>query len=159
MVPGGRSRRFKVIEKPEEREARLTVSLLRTLLTNTETGKVHALRQQERELREKYNRQLEEVRRSRGSFSSKDRDRLAALDRLEELLGMRLDEFPWDGRISPETAADGLRTFMQGQAAVDHAKKDAEYVIRDLERAARGAQRHADDLRKMTMGFTREKEN
>lgn len=153
MTPGGRGRRFKVVVKPEERKPELTVTLLRTLLTNTETTKIHALRQQRQELGERHSRQVDEMRRMRGHLSPKDRDRLALLDRLEKRLGMRLEDSAWEGRLTPETAAEGLKVFMQGQAAVENAKKDAEYVIGELDRAAKGAQRHADELRKAMMGF------
>jgi len=152
MVPGGRGRRFKVIAKPEEHEARISVPLLVTLLKNTETTKVNALRQQERKLRQEAYEREERILRERLSHTSTG-SRLEALGRLEELLGMKLDDYPWEGHITPETAAEGLKVFMQGQAAVDQAKGEARRVIRELERVAKDAQRQADDLRKMTMGF------
>lgn len=153
MVPGPRGRRFKTVVKPKEHEAQITVPLLITLLKNTETTKVNALRQQERKLREEHYEREQKLRRERPALSTVGR-RLEALDRLEALLGMKLDDYPWDDRITPETAAEGLKTFMRGQAAVATARKDAEYVIRDLDRVARNAQEQADVLRK-TMGVSR----
>jgi hypothetical protein len=153
MVPGARGRRFKKIVEPQEREAKITVPLLLTLLKSTETTRTNALQQQAKKLRqEAYENQQRALARRQANTSSGRR--LEALDRLEELLGLKLDDYPWDGRITPETAAEGLKTFMQGQAAVDNAKKDAEYIIRELDRAAREAQGHADSLRK-ALGVTK----
>lgn len=154
MVPGTRGRRFKKVVEPEEHDANITVSLLITLLKNTETTKVNALRQQGQKLRQVAYEREQRAHQERLSHTSTGR-RLEALGRFEELLGMKLDDFAWDGHITPETAAEGLKTFMQGQAAVEAAKRNAEYVIRDLDRAAKGVQEHADSLRKMTMGLNR----
>lgn len=148
MMPQARGRRFKVVEKPVEREARLTVPLLRTLLTNTETTKVNALRQQEQALRERFNQQAEQLQKKRTSMSPADRERLNALDKLEGLLGLKLEDYPWDGKITPETAAEGLRVFMQGQAAMDVARRDTKWILQELDRAAKGARDQADGLRK-----------
>lgn len=152
MVPGTRGRRFKKIVQPEEREPKITVPLLITLLKNTETTRTNALLQQQRKLRqEAYEQQQQALARRQASTSSGRR--LEALDRLEGLIGLKLDDYPWEGRITPETAAESLKTFMQGQAAIDVARKDGQYVLRELDRAAREAQGHADTLRKV-LGVT-----
>lgn len=150
MVPNPRgTRRFKVIVKPAEREATITAPLLCTLLTSTETTKVHALNQQRNELYQQHQRQIEVIRRDRTGLSSKDRKRLEALDKLEERLGLELDDYPWDAQIGPEAAGDALREYMQGQAAMAHASRNAQYCIQELDRAAKGAQEQADRLRKV----------
>jgi hypothetical protein len=153
MVPGSRGRRFKVIVKPEERKPELTVGLLRTLLTNTETTKIHALRQQRVELEKRHSERMDEMRRNRGDLSPKDRARLALLDRLEERLGMKLEDYAWEGRLTPETAAEGLKVFMRGLAAVENTKKDGAYIVRELDRAAKGVQQQADELRRVLAGL------
>ncbi|MFE0472730.1 hypothetical protein ACFW2V_14045 [Streptomyces sp. NPDC058947] len=147
MVPGTRGRRFKKIVEPEEHEPKITVPLLLTLLKNTETTRTNALLQQQRKLRREAYEQQQQALAQRQANTSSGR-RLEALDRLEELMGLKLDDYAWEGRITPETAAESFKTFMQGQAAVDNAKRDARHVLRELDRAARDAQGHADALRK-----------
>lgn len=147
MMPKARSRRFQVVVKPQERKAQLTVLLLRTLLTSTETVKVNALRQQEQALRERFDDQVQRLRQSRTSMSSANQSRLALLDRFEEALGMKLEDHPWGGGILPETAAEALKAVAEGQAATDKVRRDAEYLLKDLDRVAKEAQRGADELR------------
>lgn len=154
MMPGGRGRRFKVIVKPEERKAELTPALLRTLLTNTETVRVNALRRQEQMLRQKFYEQEQQTRRQRGVFSEKDRRRLELLDRLEKALGVELTDYSWEDKLQPEGAARALKALAQGEAALDKAKDRAESAVRELDRAAKTAQETADRLRK-EMGITR----
>jgi hypothetical protein len=149
MVPGTRGRRFKKIVEPKKDEpAKITRPLLLTLLKNTETTRTNALHQQGKKLRQEAYEREQKARTQRVAHTSTGR-RLEALDRLEEVLGLKLDDYPWDGRITPETAAEGLKTFMQGQAAVDNAKKDAEHMVRELDRVAKQAGEHAGALRKI----------
>lgn len=148
MTPGGRGRRFKVLVQPEEREAKITTGLLITLLKNTETTRTNALQRQDRELRQKFYEQEQQTRRQRGIFSEKDKRRLELMDRLEAALGVELSDYAWDDKLSPEGAADALKELAQGRAALDKAKDRAESAVRELDRAARGAQETADRLRK-----------
>ena len=148
MMPGGRGRRFKVLQKPEERDIVITAALLRTLLTNTETTRTKALQKQERVLREKFYEQERQTKRQRGVFSEKDRRRLELMDRLEATLGVELSDYAWEERLSPEGAAEALKEFSQGMAALERAKDRTESTIRSLERAAAEAQQTADHLRK-----------
>lgn len=150
MVPNPRpnTRRFKVIVKPEEREAQLTTDLLRTLLTNTETGKVHALREQQDKLRAQHQEQLRRARQEHSGLTEQEKGRLEILRRLEEALGVPLDRYAWRSGITPEGAAEALKTFMQGAAAVEQAKRRTENILRELDRAARNAQESAAELRK-----------
>lgn len=148
MMPGGRGRRFKVVVQPEERKFEITPALLRTLLTNTETTRTKALQKQDRMLRQKFYEQEQQVRRQRGTFSEKDRRRLELLDRLEKALGTELSDYAWEGRLTPEGAAETLQALAQGRAALDRAKDRAESAVRELDRTARGAQEAADRLRK-----------
>lgn len=148
MMPSGRGRRFKVLVKPEEREAQLTPALLRTLLTNTETVRVNALRKQETALRRKFYEQEQQIRRQRGLFSEKGKRRLELLGRLEKALGVELTDYSWEEKLEPEGAAEILRELAQGRAALDRSRDTAESAARELERAARDAQAAAERLRK-----------
>lgn len=157
MMPGGRGRRFKVLAKPEERKPedfKLTIPLLITLLKNTETTRTNALQRLERDLRQKFYEQEQQTRRQRGTFNEKDKRRLELLDRLERALGMELADYAWEDRLEPEGAAEVLLDLAQGRAALDRVKERAESAVRELDRAARGAQETADRLRK-EMGITR----
>lgn len=148
MMPGTRGRRFRVLVKPEEREAQITPGLLITLLKNTETTRTNALQRQERELRQKFYEQEQQIRRQRGTFSEKDRRRLELLDRLEAALGVGLAEYSWEDKLEPEGAAEALQALVQGRVSLDRAKDRAESAVRELDRAARAAQEAADRLRK-----------
>lgn len=148
MMPGTRGRRFKVLVKPEEREAQITPALLITLLKNTETTRTNALRKQDTELRRQFYEREQQVRRQRGTFSDKDKRRLELLERLEKALGMELSDYAWEGRLEPEGAAQVLLDLAQGRAALDKAKERAESAVREMDRVARTAQETADRLRK-----------
>lgn len=148
MMPGGRGRRFKVLVKPEERDAEITPGLLITLLKNTETTRTNALQRQQRELSRKFSEQEQQTRRQRGVFSEKDKRRLELMDRLEAALGVELSDYAWEEKLSPEGAADVLKELARGRAALDKAKDRAESAVRELDRAAKTAQETADRLRK-----------
>lgn len=148
MVPGPRGRRFKVVVKPEEREPKLTVGLLMTLLKNTETTRVNDLRMQETQMREQHYQQVQEVRRERGMVSPKDVKRLDLLERLEKAMDVKLGEYPWRDQLEPEAAANGLAAFMRGHAARMRAREVAEQEARGLETIAARAAEEAKKLRK-----------
>ncbi|MCP9209626.1 hypothetical protein [Streptomyces cucumeris] len=148
MVPGSRGRRFKTLVKPEEREPKLTIGLLLTLLKNTETTRTNALRQQRNVLNEQFREQAKRERKSLGSLSPGERRRLERLDELEQALGMELDAIPWRDQITPQVAAEGLRTFMQGQAAMDKVHRKAEIAMQSLERVAQTAADLAKEIKK-----------
>lgn len=148
MMPGTRGRRFKVLVKPEEREAQITPGLLITLLKNTETTRTNALLLQDRKLRAEFYEREKQIQRQRGVFSDKDRRRLELLDRLEAALGVGLAEYSWEDKLEPEGAAEALQALVQGRVSLDRAKDRAESAVRELDRAARQAQEIADRLRK-----------
>lgn len=148
MVPGPRGRRFKTVVKPAEREPKLTIGLLMTLLKNTETSRVNDLRMQEQRLREQHYQQVQEVRRERGMVSPKDVKRLDLLERLEKAMDLQLGEYAWRDQLEPETAAAGLAEFMRGHAARVKARETAEDEARSLERLAARAAAEAAALRK-----------
>lgn len=149
MVPG-KARRFRVVVKPAEREATLTVPLLVTLLKCTETTRVNALRAQDDRLRGKHHQEMQEARRQ-GQLKRADpavKARLELLDQLEQALGATLDKYPWgDTQIHPHAAAEALKTLAAGasaqRAALEHARREAER----LERAGQELMRQARDLR------------
>jgi len=154
MMPGTRGRKFKVLVKPEERDAQITPGLLITLLKNTETTRTNALQRQERELRQKFYEQERQAQRQRGTFNEKDKRRLELLDRLEAALGVGLAEYSWEDKLEPEGATEALQALVQGRLSLDRAKDRAESAVRELDRAARTTQETADRLRK-EMGITR----
>lgn len=148
MVPGGRGgRRFKVIVKPKEHEAALTIDLLITLLKCTETIKTNSLRQLSDKMYRESREREQQIRRERGAYSEKDRRRLDLLDELEKALGMELSDYPWRNQISPEAAAEGLVEFMQGKAAVAKAREDAESAVKALERVSNDVAEQATRLK------------
>jgi hypothetical protein len=149
MVPNPRGgRRFKTVVKPAEREPKLTIGLLMTLLKNTETTRTNALRVQAQQLSEQHYRQLQEVRRERGMVSPKDVKRLDLLERLEKAMDMELGEYAWRNQLEPEHAAEGLAAFMRGHAARMRAREVAEQEARSLESLAATAAEEAKKLRK-----------
>lgn len=148
MMPGGRGRRFKVVVQPEEREAQITPGLLVTLLKNTETTRTNALQRQRQEIWKENHEREQKIMRQRGTFSEKDKGRLEILDRLEAALGMPVDKYPWNDRLTPEGAAEALQELARGRAALDGARHRAESAVRDLERVARTAEETADKLKK-----------
>ena len=147
MVPNPRGRRFKTIVKPAEREPKLTIDLLMTLLKNTETTRVNDLRRQEQQMREQHYQKVQEVRRERGMVSPKDVKRLDLLERLEKAMDMELGEYAWRDQLEPEQAAEGLAAFMRGHAARQQARQTAEDEARSLERLSVRAAEEAKKLR------------
>lgn len=149
MVPNPRGgRRFKTVVKPAEREPKLTIGLLMTLLKNTETTRTNALRVQAQQLSEQHYRQVQEVRRERGMVAPKDVKRLDLLERLEKAMDMELGEYAWRDQLEPEHAAEGLAAFMRGHAARMRAREVAEQEARSLESLAATAAEEAKKLRK-----------
>ena len=148
MVPNSRGRRFKVVVKPAEREPKLTIGLLMTLLKNTETTRVNDLRMQADQMNRDFYERLEKARRERGVVSPKDAKRLELLDRLEKAMDAELGEYPWRDQFEPEHAAEGLAAFMRGEASRRKAREDAERHAASLERVAARALEEAKELRK-----------
>jgi hypothetical protein len=149
MVPNPRGgRRFKTVVKPAEREPKLTIGLLMTLLKNTETTRTNALRVQAQQLSEQHYRQVQEVRRERGMVAPKDVKRLDLLERLEKAMDMELGEYAWRDQLEPEHAAEGLAVFMRGHAARMRAREVTEQEARSLESLAATAAEEAKKLRK-----------
>jgi hypothetical protein len=148
MVPG-KARRFRVVVKPAEHEAKLTVPLLVTLLKCTETTRVNAVQAERDKLRGEHYRELqkarEEARMNRADPAVKAR--LEHLDQLETALGAKLDRFPWRDQIHPEAAAEALRvaaaTASEQRSARERARRQAE----DLEQTAKELLKQAASLR------------
>lgn len=153
MVPQARGRRFKVVVKPEEREPRITIGLLLTLLKNTETTKVNALRQQSSQLHVKFREQAEQARRARGEIRPEEMRRLELLDRLEAAMGAKLGDYAWRDQVTPETAAAGLAAFIQGEAARQQAREQTERQAAELERLSQNA---LDQARKLRLSLKEE---
>jgi hypothetical protein len=150
MVPKKNSRRFQTIVKPAEREPRLTISLLMTLLKNTETTRTNALRQQSDKLyREHAERDRKiEAQRAERTLDPATKDRLEALDRLEDRLGMKLSTYSLrDNAIRPEAAAEALRELAKGTAAVTEARRRLTHQAQTLERVADSIAEQAKTLR------------
>lgn len=149
MVPNPRGgRRFKTVVKPQEREPKLTVELLMTLLKNTETIRVNALRAQEEQLAQQFRQRVEQVRRESGVMSRDDARRLELMEELEKAMDLRLGAYPWRDQLDPQGAAQGLAEFMRGHAARLEATKSAERQANELERIAACAAEEAKRLRK-----------
>lgn len=153
MVPQARGRRFRVVVKPEERTPELTIGLLLTLLKNTETTKVNALRQQSSQLHVQFREQAEQARRARGLINPEEMRRLEFLERLEKSMGLKLGDYPWRDQITPEDAADGLAAFMRGEAARQQAREQAERQAVELERLSQNA---LDQARKLRLSLKEE---
>jgi hypothetical protein len=121
MVPSPRagSRRFKTVVKPAEREPQLTIGLLLTLLKNTETTRVNAIRAVSYSLANAHRAELDKLRREKSTADPESRQRLELLDRLETMMRMRLHDNTsrWGDWISPEDAAEGLAEFLAGHRA------------------------------------------
>lgn len=153
MVPQARGRRFKTLVSPAERaadELKLTHSLLVTLLKNTQTTRGNALRTQRNDLQRHFQTQLQEVRRERGAgLSRADKERLELLDALEKELGMKLTDWAYRrDQLSPAAAAEGLRAYLEGPAALAAMREDGKHRVRDADRALRSMQEDLDVLRK-----------
>jgi hypothetical protein len=148
MVPKKNSRRFQTVIKPTEREPRLTVGLLVTLLKNTETTRTNALRQQHSKLWQEFaeREQKLEAQRAERSMSVEVKERLEALDKLEEALGMKLTGFRWRDNLRPETAAEVLRQVARGAAAVDEARNRLQQQAKNIARISAAIADQADEL-------------
>jgi hypothetical protein len=135
MMPGGRGRRFKVLVKPAEREPRLTVALLLTLLKSTETTRTNALLKIRQDTSHAaYQREQELRKELAGKADPEVRKRLALLDQVEQHLGIPLSTYSWeDDRITPETAAAALKEYAAGAAALAHAKDELTRRAHDLD--------------------------
>ncbi|MER5302211.1 hypothetical protein ABT039_22510 [Streptomyces lasiicapitis] len=114
MVPKGRGRRFQVLVEPARRTPELTTSLLVTLLTNTETVRVNALRRQRDELGDRHREQLRRLREEGVAVRDPGvQAKLTRLDRLEQALGGRLGDRGWGDLVSSNEAAEALAAFAQ----------------------------------------------
>jgi hypothetical protein len=149
MVPSPRGRRFKVIAKPAERKPELTMSLLLTLLKNTETTRTNAMRYAVDQERERHRKEMDTLRRElRGKADPESASRLQRMDALEEAMGLEVADYTsvWAGLAAPEMAA-GLKDFMAGHQARVLAKKATERQAHSLERAAEAMTEQAKKLR------------
>ncbi|MBM9509931.1 hypothetical protein [Actinacidiphila acididurans] len=149
MVPSGRGRRFKTVVKPAEREPRIDIPLLVTLLKNTETVRTNSLGKVRTDLVNQAYRREQELRRELNAHAVNPRTvkRLELLDLLEEALGERLDTETWHDRLSAPDAASALRAFVLGQKALTESRKEMERRAREFDRIRESATRAAADLR------------
>lgn len=148
MVPG-KARRFRVVTKPAEREPKLSIPLLVTLLTSTETVRMNALEEQRRRLAEEHRREVQEQRmKVAAAADPQTRRRLDLLAELEASLGMKLDKYGYGDGITPADAGQALKSLARGHAAVGEMQRDLAYRARGLESLGRALYRQADELRK-----------
>ncbi|MGW5529450.1 hypothetical protein [Streptomyces xanthochromogenes] len=148
LIPNPRgTRRFKTVVKPAEREPKLTLGLLLTLLKNTETTRTNALDAQSRRLREQYG---EEVRKAReeGASHPQTRERLALLTRLEAAMAVKVGNYSWGSVMDPEGIADGLAAFMSEHRERVSLRRSIEDQAAELERLAQRAVQEAASLRR-----------
>lgn len=153
MVPG-KARRFRVVVKPAEREANLSVALLVTLLKCTETSRVNAVRDEQRRLQAVHYQEMQaalaEARMNRADPGVKAR--LELLDRLETALGTSLTSYAWGDGLRPEDVAEALRIVAAGEAARQDAQSRAQRAAEQLERVARELTEKARALRAIPTG-------
>lgn len=148
MVPKPGSRRFRVVVKPAEHEAKLSPALLVTLLKSTETTRINALHRQQRELQDQHSSELTKARREAASAADPSvRDRLELLDALEARLGCSLTEYAWRDEVTPTAAADALRALALGATGVEAMRRDLQYRARDLEALSGALAENAKKLR------------
>jgi hypothetical protein len=151
MVPNPRAglRRFKTVVKPAEREPELTIGLLITLLKNTETTRVNAMRAVSDKVAAEHRAEIERLRREKSTADPESRSRLKLLDRLEAAMRLRLHDStsPWSDWLSPEDAAEGLAEFMAGHQARIVAGHRAAQQAQHLDRVARALMEEAKTLR------------
>ncbi|WP_333745556.1 hypothetical protein [Streptomyces sp. IBSBF 2950] len=114
MVPKARGRRFQVLVEPAKRTPELTTALLVTLLTNTETVRMNAMRRQRDELGDQHRAELRRVREEGAAVRNPHvEEKLALVKRLEAALGGRLGDSGWGSFVSTEEAAEALAAFAQ----------------------------------------------
>ncbi|MFI6055477.1 hypothetical protein ACIBCO_35995 [Streptomyces violascens] len=114
LIPSPRGgRRFKTVVKPAERQPKLTVGLLLTVLKCTETTRTNALAAQGRHLRDQYAQELRKAR-EEGSADPRARERLKLLSQLEHAMAVKLGDYTWENVLTPAEAAEGLVSFMRG---------------------------------------------
>ncbi|MET8006160.1 hypothetical protein [Nonomuraea glycinis] len=143
---GAGRRRFKVVVKPETREPKLTVVLLAHLVTRVENlraEQIRLLRQDHRN--EVY--QAEQRGRAQAAAAkmpSDVRNRLDLLERLEALLGFRLDEFGFDrpgepARVTPFELGAALAEYTHDHVALQRSLDRLAEAQGRLRRAAETA--------------------
>jgi hypothetical protein len=149
LVPTATGPRFQTVVKPSEREPNLTIGLLVTLLKCTETTRTNALQALRADLARTAYLREQELSRELDSHAPNPhtKKRLELLDLLEEVLGSRLDNETWMGRLSAPDAAEALRSFVTGQKALTESRKEMERRIREFERIKESMTRAAADLR------------
>lgn len=149
MVPG-KARRFRVVVKPAEHEAKLSVPLLVTLLKCTETTRVNAVQAERDKLRGEHYQEMQKAR-AEARMNRADpavKARLELLDQLEAALGAKLDKYPWvDTQIHPHAAAEALKALAAGANAVRYAQEHARREAERLERASEELKLQARALR------------
>lgn len=150
VVPKANSRRFRMVVKAAEREPKLTIGLLMTLLKCTETTRTSDLSHQANQFYVQRQEQEQRLRRELGSAaaSPRTRERLKLLDRIEEVMGVKLDTETWMSRLGPDDAAQALKGFAVGQIALASARQQMERRAQEFERIASNVTEEARALRK-----------
>lgn len=148
MVPQPRGRRFKAVVKPAVREPKLTMSLLLTLLKNTETTRTNQLRTQSMQLQQEHHNREQQLRRELTSKNDPEvKRRLDALDEFEKNLGIQIGTSGWRQQIEPALVGRALADFIRDADARDKALDDIGYQATSLERMAQRLIEAAGELR------------
>lgn len=148
MVPGTRGRRFKVVVKPAEREPKLTMSLLLTLLKNTETTRTNALRTQSMRLQQEHHNREQQLRRELTSKNDPEiKRRLEALDELEKNLGIEIGSSSWRQQIEPALTGRAIADYIRYADARARALDGIDWQARELERVSQRLAEAAAELR------------
>ncbi|MFD4596791.1 hypothetical protein ACFWPQ_02035 [Streptomyces sp. NPDC058464] len=148
MIPNPRGRRFKTVVKPAVREPKLTMNLLLTLLKNTETTRVNALRTQSMRLQQEHHNREQQLRRELSSKNDPEiKHRLDALAQLEKDLGFQIGSSSWKQQVDPALAGRAIADYIRNADAQDKALDDIGYQATSLERMAQRLTEAAAELR------------
>lgn len=122
MVPGTRSRRFRIVVKAEQRDLRPTTALLAALLVSMETDRNKEVERVRTRLVDQHRRQMDAVRREAARVDDPEvRRRLARLDELEKACGFRLESYDWGDEASVEVMGAALHDLVVAQRTRKHA--------------------------------------
>lgn len=152
MVPG-RARRFKAVVKPSVREPEIDVALLLTLLKNTETTRVNALRSHGDKIRQDHYKEIRELRRELVTTADPEvKRRLEALDVLEKTLGLKVGTRSWDEEVHPVIAGQAIASCVRDQVSVIETTRRLWHDVRVLEQLADRMSTAAKELRNVAPG-------
>ncbi|GAA1110595.1 hypothetical protein [Streptomyces javensis] len=151
MVPKARGRRFQVLVEPTRRTPDLTTGLLVTLITNTETVRVNALRRQRDELAAQHRQEMERLREQGGAGQDwRVEEKLTLLKRLEKALGGRLGANGWGRLVGTDEAAEALAAFVQPHIEQQRARARVSRMAETLGRHTNELTALVGELKKAT---------